>query len=268
MPIPTYKNRVGVASATTGTGTLTLGAAESGYQGFVSGDDGKYFDVVIEDGTAWEVARECLYTHSGTTLTRGTREDSSTGAVLSLTGAAKVYVTETADRLNTSRKTGYVFVQNDNTLAQSMTLGSWNRLRGNADSPSNGALMTEVSDDNGYWNAGIAKFQPTTPGKYFVTFAVVVTFTGTASAAGAYTVAANIYKNTVGVSRGPRAEFVTTSALTATINMGSAATGVFDMNGSTDNIEPYVFANAPAGVSGSTLNVSSAVTFTAIRVGD
>ncbi len=101
MPIPTYKNRVGVASSTTGTGTLTLGAAESGYQGFAAGDDGKYFDVVIEDGTSWEVARDCLYTHSGTTLTRGTLEASSTSSAISLTGAAKVYVAETAARMNT-----------------------------------------------------------------------------------------------------------------------------------------------------------------------
>lgn len=100
MPTPSYKNRVGVASATTGTGTQTLGATESGYQGFAAGDDGKYFDVVIEDGTAWEVARDCLYTHSGTTLSRGTLEASSTGSALSLTGSQKIYVTETAERIS------------------------------------------------------------------------------------------------------------------------------------------------------------------------
>lgn len=96
----TYKNRVGVATATTGTGTMTLGSAESGYQGFAAEDNGKYFDVAIEDGAAWEVARECLYTHSGTTLTRGTLESSSTGAAINLSGAAKVYVVETAARMN------------------------------------------------------------------------------------------------------------------------------------------------------------------------
>lgn len=98
MPIPTYKNRVGVATATTGTGTLTVGAAESGYQGFSSGDNGKYFDILIEDGTTWEVDRDCLYTHSGATLTRGTFEASSTGSAISLTGSAKVYVTRSAFR--------------------------------------------------------------------------------------------------------------------------------------------------------------------------
>ena len=98
MPTPSYKNRIGIASATTGTGTQTLGAAESGYQAFAAGDDGKSFDVVIEDGAAWEVARECLYTHSGPTLTRGTLEASSTGSVLSLTGSQKVYVTRSAFR--------------------------------------------------------------------------------------------------------------------------------------------------------------------------
>lgn len=98
MPIRSAKNRAGIATATTGTGTMTLGAAESSYQAFAAGDDGKYFDIVIEDGSAWEVARECLYTHSGTTLTRGTLEESSTGSVLALSGSAKVYVTNTAFR--------------------------------------------------------------------------------------------------------------------------------------------------------------------------
>ncbi len=98
MPTPSFKNRIGIASATTGTGTITLGAAESGYQAFAAGDDGQSFDLVIEDGSAWEVARDCVYTHSGTTITRGTLEASSTGSALSLTGAAKVYVTRTAFR--------------------------------------------------------------------------------------------------------------------------------------------------------------------------
>lgn len=84
-------------SGTPGTGTITLGSAESGYQSFATayGADATV-DVVITDGTAWEVARGCAYTHSGTTLSRGTLEDSSTGSAISLTSAAVVSVTHTA----------------------------------------------------------------------------------------------------------------------------------------------------------------------------
>ncbi len=88
-------------SGTPGTGTITLNAAQSGYQSLASAYGGNAtVDVVITDGTAWEVARDCTYTHSGTTLTRGTLEASSTGSALSLTSAAIVSVTLTAARVS------------------------------------------------------------------------------------------------------------------------------------------------------------------------
>lgn len=98
---PNLKNRVGMSvSGTPGTGVVTLNAAESGYQSFAAayGADANV-DVLIIDGTAWEVARDCTYTHSGTTLSRGTLEASSTGSALSLTSAAKVYIAGTAARM-------------------------------------------------------------------------------------------------------------------------------------------------------------------------
>lgn len=83
-------NRVRQATATTGTGTVTLGAASSGYQtlasaGAVTGDIVSYF---IEDGTAWEVGVG-IYNSVGPTLTRQLVQ-SSTGSLLTLTGSATV----------------------------------------------------------------------------------------------------------------------------------------------------------------------------------
>ena len=95
----THANRVQMTvSGTPGTGTITLGSASSGYRTFASayGADATV-DVLIVDGTAWEVARGCTYTHSGTTLSRGTLESSSTGSAISLTSAAIVSVIATAD---------------------------------------------------------------------------------------------------------------------------------------------------------------------------
>tara|TARA_R110000737_G_scaffold115386_3_gene148249 strand:+ start:2402 stop:4432 length:2031 start_codon:yes stop_codon:yes gene_type:complete len=92
----TLVNRAKVATATTGTGTITLGAAESGYQTFADAGlvDTNVVRYVIEDGTAWEIGSG-TYTASGTTLSR-VLEESSTGALLSLTGAAVVFVAATA----------------------------------------------------------------------------------------------------------------------------------------------------------------------------
>lgn len=88
-------------SGTPGTGTITLGSAVSEYQAFSAAYGANAtVDVLIVDGTAWEVARDCTYTHSGTTLSRGTLEASSTGSAISLTSAAVVSVTATAERGN------------------------------------------------------------------------------------------------------------------------------------------------------------------------
>lgn len=86
-----FFNRVRVTTATTGTGTITLGAAVTGFQtpaaaGAVTGDAGPW---LIEDGSAWELFSG-VYNSTGPTLTR-TLIASSTGALLSLSGSAQVF---------------------------------------------------------------------------------------------------------------------------------------------------------------------------------
>lgn len=86
-------------SGTPGTGTITLSAASSGYQSFATAYGANAtVDILIEEGTAWEVARDCTYTNSGTTVTRGTLEASSTGSAVSFTSAAVVSEIATATK--------------------------------------------------------------------------------------------------------------------------------------------------------------------------
>jgi hypothetical protein len=96
-------NRAKMTTATTGTGTLTLGSAVDGYQTFAAAGvaDADVVRYVIEDGDAWEIGRG-TYTSSGTTLSRVLGE-SSTGNLLNLTGDAVVFVSATEADLREER---------------------------------------------------------------------------------------------------------------------------------------------------------------------
>ena len=72
---------------------ITVGAAATGRRTFGASHDGAIVDVTITDGSAWEVRKNCTYTHSTATLTRGTLIDSSSGSAIALSASAIITVT-------------------------------------------------------------------------------------------------------------------------------------------------------------------------------
>ena len=97
----TLANRAKMTTATTGTGTITLGSAADGYQTFAAagisnGDTVRY---TIEDGNNWEIGTG-TYTATGTTLTRSVTESSNSGSAINLSGDAVVFLTLAAQDLS------------------------------------------------------------------------------------------------------------------------------------------------------------------------
>jgi len=92
-------DRVKFSTNTTGQGTtIAVGSPESGYQSVPSSLDGKTLRIVIEDGNVWEIST-AVYGHSSSNLTSRTLTSSSTGALLNLSGSAKVFISPIVDDL-------------------------------------------------------------------------------------------------------------------------------------------------------------------------
>ena len=120
-------NRAKMTTATTGTGTITLGSAVDGFQTFTAagvsnGDTVRY---CIEDGTSSFELGSGVYTASGTTLTRVVSESSNSGNAINLSGDAIVFITAIAADLQPTTFTTSVFTAtaNQTTFTVSYTVG-------------------------------------------------------------------------------------------------------------------------------------------------
>lgn len=107
----TLVNRAKMSTATTGTGTITLGSAVDGYQTFAAAGvtDGATVRYVIEDaGNTWEIGTGVFDATAGT-MTRTVSESSSAGSAISLSGTATVFISVTAEDLLFANETTATF---------------------------------------------------------------------------------------------------------------------------------------------------------------
>lgn len=110
-------NRAKVGTATTGTGTVTLGSAVAGFQTLASASvgNGEVVRYLIEDGDEWELGSG-TYSSSGPTLARTTMLESSTGSKLNLSGAATVAVVSTAEDFRSVIPPGFTMSYEGSTI--------------------------------------------------------------------------------------------------------------------------------------------------------
>jgi len=230
----THRNRLVTAISNTpgASGALTIASAASGYRTFGASDDGLSFDVSIVDGTAWEIRTGCIYTHAGTSLSRGTLEDSSVAGptAIALTSAAMVTVTMSSGMGNSLVKQinpGSVYANNDGTTTQSVAASTFSKLT---------AITTEVFDQLGWYDAANQRFQPTRAGIYLVGCGSQITVSPSASVASAIILIRKNGTDYAHLARG----YVTNSA---SANVGVSGSCLVQLNGLSDYVEPFVWHN-------------------------
>lgn len=90
-------NLARMTTATTGTGTITLGSAVAGFLSFAGAgvSDAEVVTYAISDGSASEIGTG-TYTSSGTTLSRTVLKSTNSGSAINLSGSAQVMITPSA----------------------------------------------------------------------------------------------------------------------------------------------------------------------------
>jgi hypothetical protein len=135
MPL-VVKDRIKETSTTSGTGTLTLAGAASGFRSFADIGNGNttYYAIVDSVANTWEVGIG-TYTSSGTTLARNTILSNSSGTTAAINFAANskdVFVTYPSSKAvygdasdiayDASFAASNGIFLNSNTVATSLTL--------------------------------------------------------------------------------------------------------------------------------------------------
>lgn len=119
-------DRVLETTTTTGTGTMTLAGAVSGYQSFAVIGNGNTTYYTITSGTEWEVGIG-TYTAAGTLLARTTiLSSSAAGAAITLAGTSKVFVTYPSEKSVNQAADGSVTIIPTPGDGSNIQLGGYN----------------------------------------------------------------------------------------------------------------------------------------------
>ena len=141
-------DRVKETTTTTGTGTVTLLGASTGFQSFaVIGDaNTTYYAIVAQTGTEWEVGIG-TYASSGTTLARTVvLSSSNSGSAVNFSAGTKdVFVTYPSERAVIG---GEGYVENAATVAVSSTITAGNNAMSAGPVTVNSGITVTVPSDS------------------------------------------------------------------------------------------------------------------------
>ena len=158
-------DRVQETTATTGTGSLTLGGAVAGYQSFAVVGNGNTTFYCIINGTQWEVGIG-TYSTSGPTLARTTVLSTSTGtaSAITLSGASNVFVTYPAEKSVNRDANGNVNISYTPNVATN--IGALNVGDGTYSTSATGQLASFASADATYANVILQNTNNTSSSAY------------------------------------------------------------------------------------------------------
>lgn len=117
-------NLARMTTATTGTGTITLGSAVSGFRTFADAgaSNGETVRYGIRDGANSEMGYG-VYTSSGTTLTRNVISSTNANSAINLSGAAEIFIAPTAEDLRITTTRGDL-IRRGSSVDERLALGT------------------------------------------------------------------------------------------------------------------------------------------------
>lgn len=275
-------NLARMSTATTGTGTITLGSAVAGFLSFATAGvaNGDTVTYAIKDGANSEIGRG-VYTATGTTLSRSVLKSTNANAAISLSGAAEVFITAAAEDFLREDLLGIT------SLNSGPIAGFRNRLiNGEFGICQRNGTTGTTTADNGYWAdrwryVGEASATLTAIDTGGATNGVAITngkllFTGTTDKGGIWQIIEG--KN----CKDLRGRSVTFSVRLAVNNatLGNVKMGIVEFTGTEDSVSgdpisvwgadgttptlaaSYAFLNIPANLSVTTSMATYTVTAT------
>jgi hypothetical protein len=165
-----FPNRVkfSVGNAPGLAGNIIVSSAVDSFKTFGSGDNGKVVDILITEGSNWELRKDCTYTHSTTTLSRGTLVEQS--SAFAFTSAAQVAVVLLGERVIPFFQTG-AFKTHGQALVYDQFEDAWTNSNNTIPDQTGNEFMFLTTDGlvTSWASAGGLPTQTGNSGKYLST---------------------------------------------------------------------------------------------------